>query len=106
MRYVRKILKNNNKSKRIHGTIKGRIGTQLNIMDKNNNVLSIGDEIKYGEYKGIILYDYLGDQYFIALTYSMWHGDDKYDLKSYGKFIDIPMDNGGRMDIELISNVN
>ena len=55
---MRKILKNNNKPKRINGTAKGKIGAPLNIMDKYMNNLSIGDEIKYGEYKGILLYNH------------------------------------------------
>lgn len=28
------------------------------------------------------------------------YGDDKYDINSYGKFIDIPMDNGTKMEIK------
>lgn len=96
---MRKILKNNNKSKRLNGTKKGKIGIQLNIMDKLGNLLSVGDEIKYGKYKGILLYNHYCDQYGVALIDSMWYGDDKYDINSYGKFVEIPMDNGGRMEI-------
>lgn len=100
---MRKILKNN-KSKRLNRTVKGKIGTPLSIMDKHMNKLSVGDVIKYGEYKGIILYNYHCNQYGVALDYSTWYGDDKYDIDSYGKFIEIPMDNGARMEIELISH--
>lgn len=103
---MRKILKNNNKSKRVNGTVKGKIGTPLNIIDKHRNCLSVGDEVKYGKYKGILLYNHYYDQYGIALDHSMWYGNDKYNIDSYGKFIDIPMDNGGRMEIELVSSVN
>lgn len=103
---MRKILKKNNKSKRINGTVKGKIRTPLNIMDKHMNNLSVGDEVKYGEYKGILLYNHHYDQYGIALDYSMWYGDNKYNIDSYGKFIDVPMDNGARMEIELINHVN
>ena len=42
----------------------------------------------------------------MALDYSMWHGDDKYNIHSYGKFIDIPMDNGAKMEIELIGHAS
>lgn len=101
---MRKILKNNSKSKRVNGTTKGKIGTLLNIMDKNKNNLFVGDEVKYGEYKGVLLYNNNYEKYGIALDYSMWYGEDKYDIDSYGKFIDIPMDNGARMEIELISH--
>lgn len=99
---MRKILKNNFKSKRIHGTKEGRFGTQLNLLDKNKELLSVGDYIRYGEYKGILLYNYHYDKYGIALDYSMWYGDNKYDIDSYGKFIPIPMDNGARMEIEKL----
>ena len=102
---MRKILRNNNKSKRINGTAKGKIGMLLNIMDKHMNHLIIGDEIKYGEYKGILLYNHHCERYGIALDYSMWYGNDKDNIDSYGKFIEIPMDNGARMEIELINHL-
>lgn len=103
---MRKILKNSKKSKRLNGTTKGKIGTQLNIMDKFGNYLSVGDEINYGEYNGILLYNYSYKQYGVALDYSMWYGNDKYNIDSYGKFIEIPMDNGARMELEKIGGFN
>lgn len=99
---MRKILTNNFKSKRIHGTKEGRFGTQLNLLDKNKELLSVGDHIRYGKCEGILLYNYHYDEYGIALDSSMWYGDNKYDIDSYGKFISIPMDNGGRMEIEKL----
>lgn len=99
---MRKMLNNYRKSKRISGSSKGKIGTQLNLFDKNNEVLYVGDKITYGNYCGILLYNYISEQYGIALDYSMWYGTDKYDIKSYGKFIAIPMDNGAKMQIEKI----
>ena len=102
---MRKILRNYNKSKRLNGTPEGRIGTILGLMDKDGNFLVVGDKVRYGKYKGIILYEPERRGYGIALDYSMWYGDDKYDIASYGKFVDIPMDNGARMEIELISHL-
>ena len=99
---MRKILKNNNKSKRIKGTKKGVIGTQLYIMDRFGNLLSVGDEIRYGKYKGILLYNHHYDQYGVAIADSMWYGDNKYSIDSYGKFIEVPMDNGAKMELEKI----
>ena len=99
---MRKVLKNNNKSKRQNGTNKGKIGTQLCILDRFGNLLSVGDKIKYGKYKGILLYNHYYDQYGVATDDSMWYGDDKYNIDSYGKFIEIPMDNGARMEIEKL----
>lgn len=84
---MRKILKNNNKSERITGTSKGRIGTLLNIMDKNNTTLSVGDTVRYGEYSGVLLYNYDYGQYVVALDYSMWYDDNKYDIDSYGNLL-------------------
>lgn len=103
---MRKVLRNNYKSKRLNGTPEGRFGTILGLMDKHKNFLVVGDEVRYGEYKGIILYEPERGGYVVALDHSMWYGDDKYDIKSYGKAIDIPMDNGARMEIELIGNIN
>lgn len=99
---MRKILRNNNKSKRLNGTKKGKLGMQLCIIDKFGNSLSVGDDIKYGEYKGVLLYNHYYNQYGIALSDSMWYGDDRYNINSYGKFIEIPMDNGARMEISKI----
>ena len=103
---MRKILKNNNKSKRINGTKNDKIGTQLCILDKFGNLLSVGDKIKYGKYKGVLLYNYQYNQYGVVPDDSMWYGDDKYNIDSYGKFIEIPMDNGAKMELEVISNIN
>lgn len=97
-----KILNNYNKSKRLNGTKRGKVGTELKIMDKNGNNLKIGDTIMYGEYKGVILYNPKYKEYGVAIENSMWYGTDKYDIKSYGKFVAIPMDNGARMEIEQI----
>lgn len=82
---TKKVLNNHNKSKRLNGASKGKIGTVLILMDKNKELLSIGDTVKYGEYQGILLYNYHSDQYGVALDYSMWYGDDKYNIDSYGK---------------------
>ena len=41
---MNKVLNNYNKSKRINGTTKGKIGTVLHLIDKNKEMLSIGDK--------------------------------------------------------------
>ena len=99
---MRKILKNNNKSKRLIGHPKAKIGTELSLLDKNNNKLSVGDTVKYFNYKGILLYNHNSDEYGVALDYSMWYGDNKYSIDSYGKFLSIPMDNGAKMELERL----
>lgn len=99
---MRKILKNKNKSERMHGAPKGKIGVMLNIVDKNNILLSVGDHVKYGNYRGVLLYNYHCGQYGIALDESMWYGDNLYDINSYGKFVEIPLDNGAKMELEKL----
>ena len=94
----RKIL-NNNKSKRLNGFSKGKIGEPLGIFDKNGRELFVGDKIRYGKYIGRILFN---GTYELMLSYSLWYGYDEYNVKSYGKSITIPLDNGGRMEMEYI----
>lgn len=96
---MRKVLHNYKKSKRITGENKSRIGTVLNILDKHNNILCVGDGLIYRGRKGVLLYNPAYKEYGIALEYSMWYGDNKYDINSYGKFIIIPMDNGAKMEL-------
>lgn len=100
---MRKVLRNYNKSKRLNGTPEGKIGTILGLMDKYGNYLVVGDEVRYGKYYGVLLYDPGCRGYGVAVSYSMWYGNDKYDIASYGKFVEIPMDNGARMEILRIS---
>ena len=99
---MNKVLNNYSKSKRLSGTSKGKIGTPLHLMDKNRQFLSVGDTVTYAGYQGIILYNHYCYRYGVALDYSRWYGDDKYNINSYGKLIEIPMDNGARMEIKKI----
>ena len=96
-----KVLNKCSKSKRLSGHSKGKIGLVLNISDKNNNILKVGDTIEYQNYKGILLYNPESKSYGVAIDSSLWYGTDIYDINSYGKFIDIPMDNGGKMFLTL-----
>lgn len=100
---MRKILKNNRKSKRMCGYKEGKIGAILNLLDKNDTILCVGDEVKYGDYRGIILYSNTHKDYGVAISDSMWYGDNKYDINSYGKFVSIPKDNGAKMLLEKIN---
>lgn len=100
-----KVLNNYNKQKRLNGTTKGKIGTNLYLLDKNNKYIHVGDYIRYSKYTGYVLYNHNSEQYGVALDYSNWYGDNKYDINSYGKFIDIPMDNGAKMDLEIITPI-
>ena len=79
---------------------KNKLGISLGITDKNGYALSIGDTIQYGEYKGVLLYNYCYEEY--GIFFGMWYGDDKYNPDSYGKFITVPMDNSDKSEISLI----
>lgn len=68
-------------------------------MDKNKTPLSVGDDIQYGIYRGVLLYNHHYKQYGIAIENSMLDSSNKYDIDSYGKFVPIPMDNGDMMKI-------
>lgn len=79
---------------------KNTIGTSLGITDKNGYALSEGDTIKYGKYRGILLYNKFYREY--GIFFGMWYGDDKYNPDSYGKFIAVPMDNSDKAEITLV----
>lgn len=101
-----KVLNNYRKSKRLSGTTKGIIGTELKIMDKNNILIHVGDFVKYFEYQGYVLYNPESQEYGVALDYSLWYGDDVLDINGYGKFVSIPMDNGAKMDLEIVKPIS
>lgn len=90
------------KSHRLNGHKNNKIGTPLGIHDKNGKELKSGDEILYFGEKCIILWnDYC---YAAMIMSSCWYGDrDKYSAKSYGKRYQLPMDDGARMEIEVIT---
>ena len=79
---------------------KNKVGTSLGIIDKNGYALSIGDNIQYREYKGILLYNYYYEEY--GIFFGMWYGDDKYNPDLYGKFVSAPMDNSDKSEITLV----
>lgn len=92
--------------KREHKTSKQKyhVGDSTRIQDKNGTFLCIGDKIQYGQYTGRFLINH--GRFCIALDYSKWYGDNEFTIDSYGKSIDIPADNGGKMSIELIEPIN
>ena len=98
----RKIIKDNSKSHRMTCYTEEKIGTLLGIQDKNGNWLRCGDTIKRNNYIGIILFNHHTKRYEIYLNYSRWYGSNIFDIESYGKSIDLPLDNGAKMEITLI----
>lgn len=92
-------------AKREHKTPKKKfhIGDITKIQDKNGFLLHTGDKIKYGEYTGRFLLNY--EMPCIAPDYSMWYGDDEFSMDSYGKCIYIPVDNGGKMNLEIVEPI-
>lgn len=86
---------------RISGYKQQRIGTPLGIHDKNGIELKVGDFIKYKGKNCIVLFN--GYEFVASLLYSKWFGYETYSHRSYGKELILPMDNGGRMEIEIIN---
>lgn len=82
--------------------IYSRIGKPLGIFDKNGNEIHCGDKIRRQSDVGRVLWNNSYRCYQICLDYSMWYGTDEYDGNSYGKAIDVVMDNGDRMEMEII----
>lgn len=94
--------RNNRKSYRINGTKEMKIGLPLGIHDKFMNELHTGDKVKWGEYEGILLWNKETKSYWFMISYSKWYGDNEYDGESYGKGFELPLDDGARMEMELI----
>ena len=90
------------KSHRVTGSKKNRVGTVIGIHDKNGTELQVGDIVRYSNEECILLYDTEVGYYRALLTRSQWYGDDKYNPNSYGKAYCIPLDDGARMEIELL----
>lgn len=95
----RKIL---NRRERLNGSAKQRVGTILGIHDKNGEPLRVGDRVMYRGFEGVILYSLSCEEYLFYYSYSKWYGDNIYDSRNYGKIAHIPMDDGARMELELI----
>lgn len=113
-----KKLTNNNKSMRINGTWQNQIGKGTRLYDKNNREICVGDIVKWNNgrdkgtrqhwrsktYIGRVFWHYIEECYVIA--WEKYYGHDDYKLESYGKCIIIPSDNGGRMHMEVLDEIN
>lgn len=75
------------------------IGEPTGLLDCNGDKITLGDvyTLKGTDYKGRVLYH--DEQKCFALFFGQWYGEDKYDWHSYGKMIEIPRDNGMRMEL-------
>ena len=97
-----KIFNKSRKSQRFSGYPENKIGKVLSIVDRDDKPIRVGDKVQYQSYEGRVLYNPAFKCYVLGLSYSMWYGDNEFDIKSYGKCIDIPMDNGGKNDLVII----
>lgn len=93
------------KSHRINGNKNARIGIPLGIHDKNGKPLHTGDKVKWQQDKGILLWNQSCKKYYFMLTQSKWYGDNEYDAESYGKGFELRLDDGARMEMELITSL-
>lgn len=90
---------------------KERIGQPTGLLDCHRNEIMTGDivRLKGNRYrcsvKGPVMWNRHCDRYGVFLDYSLWYrGMNPYDPDCYGKFIEIPHDNGMRMELELIKS--
>lgn len=96
------------RTKAIPRSKKERIGQPTGLLDCHRNEIMTGDivRLKGNSYrcpvKGPVMWNRYCDRYGIFLDYSLWYGDNPYDPDCYGKFIEIPLDNGMRMELELV----
>ena len=76
-----------------------KVGSPTGLLDCNGKEISIGDAytLKGTDYKGVVLYN--DEQDCLGLFFRKWYGEDIYDQYSYGKMIEIPKDNGMRMEL-------
>lgn len=76
------------------------------ILDCEGNNLTTGDFIAMKpNYKGLFAYSVYNKCY--GLFYGCWYLDKNiYNPRCYGKFIEIPKDNGMRMEISIIRKYN
>lgn len=87
---------------------KERIGLPTGLLDRNRIEIMTGDivRLKGTTYrcpvKGPVMWNRHYNTYGIFLDYSLWYGDNPYDPDCYGKFVEIPADNGMRMELELV----
>lgn len=93
------------KQYKIHGHKNCKIGTPLGIHDKNGIEIHSGDKILWNGRECIVLWGIDTSKYMAYLTYSKWYGDDIFNSDSYGKGFSISMDNGAKMEIEIIESL-
>lgn len=110
--YHNKTLFNARKEHQVNGLWQNRIGSLTRLTDKNGNDIHVGDIVRYDNGRNWKHKSYTGrvfwndEQNVYGICFGMWYGNDEFDTKSYGKFIRIPSDNGGRMNFEVIKYVN
>lgn len=81
-----------------------RVGVSTGLLDKFGNEILSGTKVRISpNYEGIVLYN--RNMKCFGLFFGLWYGDkNPYDSDCYGKYINIPKDNGMRMEIEILTN--
>ena len=82
---------------------KGRYGTPTGLLNRDHHEILVGDYIKLKDtiYDGPVLWHPVFGCY--GVCFGLWHGDQIYDYRSYGKFSRIPDDQGMRMELLSIT---
>jgi hypothetical protein len=83
-----------------------RIGIPTGLFDRFGNEILSGMKVSIKpNYEGLVLYH--RNMKCFGLFYGLWYGEkDLYNADCYGKFIEIPKDNGMRMEIEILDSIN
>ena len=77
-----------------------RIGIPTGLLDSCGNEIRTGDYIRFKSmgYDGIVLWHRENKCY--GVFFGLWYrGQDPYNADCYGKFIEIPSDQGMRMEL-------
>ena len=101
----RRLMRNKHKENKSYHAKEERPGSITGIQAKDGRFVRVGDMIRFSgkrrSYSGILLYHKEYKCYGIFF-YMESSTHDKYDADSYMCFIEIPTDNGAKMNIEVL----
>ena len=95
----------NNREKKFHDKDKREsLGVNTHLLNCNGEEIITGDIIKFkhNDYEGPVMWNRYQEAFGVFM--GCWYGDP-YKPDSYGKFIQIPEDNGMRMELIPVGNI-
>ena len=101
----RKLMRNKHKENMMYHVKEERLGSITGIQTEDGRFARAGDIVcfkgKKHYYTGILLYNKKRKCFGIC-SYLEKIGADKYDANSYMYFMEIPTDNGAKMNVEIL----